>query len=420
MNKKARAPKRSILFIHAPYKGQFFTLHQELNRSGLANSYYLCTEGDRRAHQFDAMGDNVVSYAPDGQKNDATAYFFSSNVEQWMRDGRGIYDAVKAMRQKVHLDLVVAHAIGGMPHFLFDDPTLPIVSYIEFPSFRLHGNDPEFPPHEQQIMLDKNLEMLSLYQAHKSALVITPSEYAKRMFPESLHPRIAAQMEGFRKEDLALRNAEPMLKKEPGAFYLGFTARSIGSEKGFHHFAKVAKALQKKHPHVRIVVVGDPEAFAYGYDQQAMKQRFGEGKRSTYFHFALRREEIDDRTIIHYRSLPKADFSTLIREIDLFLYPLQFGSANWGLFECLLRGALVIGSDRCFLPEVIEDGVNGFLRPYGDIDAWVDLADKIVREPQAFARVRKTAESRGRAFLVENVAPKYMALFERALTSSYR
>ena len=66
--------------------------------------------------------------------------------------------------------------------------------------------------------------------------------------------------------------------------------------------------------------------------------------------------------------------------------------------------AVLSAADFPSVPEVIEDGFNGFLRPYGDIDAWVALADEIVRNPKAFAHIRKNAEARGRDFLVEAVA----------------
>ena len=81
------------------------------------------------------------------------------------------------------------------------------------------------------------------------------------------------------------------------------------------------------------------------------------------------------------------DFASYIEAMDLFLYPLQFGSANWGLFELLFRGRTIIASDRCFIPEVIRNGYNGYLCKYDDIQAWVRLATAIIDAPAAHAHI---------------------------------
>jgi|GEM_PF-2960828 glycosyltransferase involved in cell wall biosynthesis len=50
------------------------------------------------------------------------------------------------------------------------------------------------------------------------------------------------------------------------------------------------------------------------------------------------------------------------------------GFLKQSLATLLGRGRIVIGSNRCFVPEAITDGVNGFLCDYDDIDAWVSRA----------------------------------------------
>ena len=93
--------------------------------------------------------------------------------------------------------MVVVHGSGGFPLQLYDAIDRPIVSYIEFPSFRAHGHDPKYPPPEAKVYRDKLFEMANFHQAVRSDLVVVPSSYAKNLFPEILHSKIHVQMDGL-------------------------------------------------------------------------------------------------------------------------------------------------------------------------------------------------------------------------------
>src|SRR5690606_16504824 len=108
-----------------------------------------------------------------------------------------------------------------------------------------------------------------------------------------------------------------------------------------------------------------------------------------------------------------------VREVDLFLYPLQFGSANWGLFELLIRGRTVIASDRCFLPEVIHDGANGYLLPCENVSAWTDLALDILDHPDRHSHIPENARRTAQTYSVDEVAPRYMRIFEEVVETHH-
>ncbi|MDO6458432.1 glycosyltransferase family 4 protein [Celeribacter halophilus] len=62
--------------------------------------------------------------------------------------------------------------------------------------------------------------------------------------------------------------------------------------------------------------------------------------------------------------------------------------------EAMAAGVPVIVSRMGGLPEVVEDGVSGFVVEMGDVDAMVVLIDRLMTDREEFARVSKQARNR--------------------------
>ena len=83
----------------------------------------------------------------------------------------------------------------------------------------------------------------------------------------------------------------------------------------------------------------------------------------------------------------------------------------------------MIASNATFAPEMIEDGVNGVLLPVGENgedDQWIAAIERLSTDPALRARLGAAAAERGRAYHLDQVAPRYMALFEQAIETGRR
>jgi glycosyltransferase involved in cell wall biosynthesis len=400
-----------ILFIHEGL-GQFEALHKYLSSQGLANSWFLCSGG-----VYEANKEKVSNLAPFQaiQENDKT-YFYVKNIEARVQRSFSIKKSVNDILKKTGIDLIVAHGSGGYPLQLFDEFDIPIVTYIEFPSFGKHGHDPKYPQPDYATFRDKLFEMASYHQVLKSDLVVVPSLYAKSMFPTCLHDRIVAQMEGFQ-----IARQTSKFKKEPGFIYVGFTARDLSSAKGFEQFILIAKEVLKRRQNVKFVFCGSPKVL-YSYEDAFLQSQFPEkeNRPASFMQYVLQREGIDlgpDSAFQHVSFSAYNEFADFIEAMDLFVYPLQYGSANWGIFELLFRGRIVIGSNRCFVPEVITSGFNGLLCQYDDIEMWVHRVLQIVDAPEQFAYLGKNAElDANKRFHISKVATTYLDIFQTAIS----
>lgn len=398
-----------ILFIHEGF-GQFQTLHGYLNSEGRANSWFMCSKG-----VYEANRDKVPNVVPfDVVAENPKTYFYTRSLEARVQRSFLIRKSIRSLLEKTGIDLIVAHGSGGFPLHLYGEFDIPVVTYVEFPSFTSHGQDPKYPQPEYARYRDKIFEMASYHQVIRSELVVVPSAYARDMFPAYLHEKIVVQMEGF-----DIKRSVSRFAKEPGFTYVGFSSRDLSSAKGFEQFILIAKRILRVRPRVKFVFCGSPKTL-YSYEGEFLRRAFPDGEApESFMRYLLEREGISLQpggSFQHLDLIPYNDFADFVEAMDFFIYPLQFGSANWGLFELLFRGRIVLSSDRCFVPEVIRHNENGLLCKYDDMDSWVRYAVDIIDHPEKYRRIGDEAFRDAHArFHIRNVAPRYLRIFEAAV-----
>ncbi|WP_376873798.1 glycosyltransferase [Albirhodobacter sp. R86504] len=424
--------KPVIVFVGAVYPGQFGRLCAYLRETGQAESYFLTTPGHCANNPQHA--DHLLSFTPDGKIIGPQGYYYSAKVERSARIGRGVLKSLLEFQKTKKIDVIVAHSLWGAPHFLYDEIDAAIVSYIEFPSYQAHGWDPKYPPDLAQRMGDKNTEMLNLHQALRSDLVICPSRHAKQMFPKALQGNIEVQLEGFEfgpdpvrisrvqgAASLGGSGAEPPTDADDAAlgsarerpFTIGFSARDLSSSKGFETYVRLVDRLVTSGTDAKFVALGGAGVTTYGFEAQWVQRKYG--TESVNFCDHLMRCYPAAADVIEFPGpLPYDEFVKRIKAIDLFLYPLKFGVANWGLVEILGRGGCVLAPDRGYTAELIMDDVNGQLLPDDD-DAWIEAVHALQADPERRARYSRAASRLARAhYSLSAVAPRYMQLFRQA------
>jgi glycosyltransferase involved in cell wall biosynthesis len=67
------------------------------------------------------------------------------------------------------------------------------------------------------------------------------------------------------------------------------------------------------------------------------------------------------------------------------------------------------------LPEVVDDGVTGFLSEVGDIATMTERALSVLQEPARHARMRAAAAARALEFAADKIVPRYEQLYEDVL-----
>ena len=106
----------------------------------------------------------------------------------------------------------------------------------------------------------------------------------------------------------------------------------------------------------------------------------------------------------------------LLQAANLLLLPSETESFGLVALEAMASGVPVIATRVGGLPEVVEDGVTGFLTPVGDVDQMAErglyiLSDCSVCRSFAEAGRKRAAE----LFDYRKIVPQYEAVYERVL-----
>jgi len=410
MSARTSTSKPVIAFVGAVYPGQFGGVCDYLRQENLAETYFFTTPGNCKRNNRHRP--HLRAFVPDGAIVGSQGYYYSAKVERSARISRGLHSAIRDFEKERKIDVLVCHSLWGAPHMLYGETGAAIVSYIEFPSYRTHGWDPAYPPSPSQRLTDHNSEMLNLYQVVRSDLVICPSHHAKGMIPSALQGKVEVQIEGF--DMTSWKTIAVAGEDKP--FTVGFAARDLSSAKGIDRFMSIVDTLAKKDAEIEFVVIGDENASSYGYEKQWVEQRYpGE---TVSFAEHLRRIHPKAARKVTFAGLLKYDeYEKTLQGIDVFLYPLRHGVANWGLVEILGRGGCVIASNEGYPAEIIQHDVNGCLLPH-DERHWVKEVLSLKGDParrQTYSgNARKMAQQ---AFSLEVVANRYMHLFGQAIVN---
>ncbi len=98
---------------------------------------------------------------------------------------------------------------------------------------------------------------------------------------------------------------------------------------------------------------------------------------------------------------------------DLFILPSQTESFGLAALEALASGVPVISSNSGGLPEVNKHGYSGYLSNVGDVDEMAANALKILSDDAVLAQYKKQAREHSLKFDLEEVLPKYEAIYRR-------
>lgn len=172
---------------------------------------------------------------------------------------------------------------------------------------------------------------------------------------------------------LGIPESEPVVKVNNGTFDILYVGR-LGKHKGVHTLIESVKGLDLKNARLHII---------------------GQGSDGARF----QRAAGDDERIVFYGFLAPDRLRQLYSIADVAVVPSIYAE-TFGLVipEYYQHGITVIGSRTGAIPELIEDGYNGFLFPPGDVEALTSLLQMLSSDSTLLSEMSRNARTSARTF----------------------
>ena len=98
---------------------------------------------------------------------------------------------------------------------------------------------------------------------------------------------------------------------------------------------------------------------------------------------------------------------------DVFLLTSEFESFGLAALESMANKVPVVSTNKGGIPEVMIDGITGFMCEVGDVEAMAERTLRILKDEELNARLRKGAYERARDFELKRILPRYLELYNK-------
>jgi len=111
--------------------------------------------------------------------------------------------------------------------------------------------------------------------------------------------------------------------------------------------------------------------------------------------------------------VPEEDMPSLYRAVDLFAIASICEVQSLPTLQAVATGLPVVAADAVALPELVHDGVNGFLVPPGDTAAMAQAMIEIMDDPAMAARMSKASLSIAQSHAETHTFDLYQDLYQK-------
>lgn len=363
----------------------------------------------------------VARYGWKPRNFDPNVFELATTYAEMINRARIVAEAAQELKERANLqpDLIVSNPGWGESILLKEVwPEAHHLVYAEF-FYRTHGLDTDFDPELQKQDLKMHLWITSrqahlLHAFHSADSLIVPTEWQKKVLPHYIQPMTSVIHDGV--DTQRIRPAEgkmsvtipgTSLKFQTGDEVLTFVNRNLEPYRGYHIFMRALPQVLRERPNAQVVIVGG--------DDRSYSPRAPAGTTWKQMYLDEVKDRIDLSRVHFVGRVPYATLNDLMRVTRVhtyFTYPFVL---SWSMLEAMAAGALVVGSRTPPVEEIIEDGVNGRLVDFFDVDGLARTLIETLANPRAFDGLRQKARQTivERYDLKSRCLPRLIDLVER-------
>jgi glycosyltransferase involved in cell wall biosynthesis len=380
--------RSGVLFVHNNFPAQFRDLAQTLVARGVPCGAI----GQERAPGV--PGVRIGRYALERGSTPGILPF-AVRAEADLVRASGALRMAKALKAEgFDPAVIVGHPGWGETTFL--DEVWPDARQVMFAEFFYRGRgldidfDNEFfETTEDAVLRGKAKNAVMALALTDADLIVAPTEFQASVLPEVFRPRVRVIHEGVDVEAIRPGPPEPFTLSDgriiaPGTPVITYVNNHMEPMRGLHIFARALPRLMAEVPQVQVLAFGHDNPRPYGGQAP-------EGK--TWREIVFDGLDVDPSRLHFLGKAPHAQMLAAFRLSTAHVYYTYPFVLSWSLVEAMASGCYVIGSDTPPLRDAIEDGVNGRLLPFFDVNALAQALIDTCRAPLASAPLRAGARA---------------------------
>jgi glycosyltransferase involved in cell wall biosynthesis len=395
-----------ILFVHQNFPAQFGHLASYLTQR---HGYRCSFVTERRSGKVGEI--ECIQYKIDGGATKANHYC-TRTFENTTRQSMGVYEVMRS-RPDIKPDLIVGHSGFGSTLFLRElYPKTPIINYFEY-YYHTRNSDmdfrKDFAPQDIDFLRARSRNATMLLDLDNCDAGYSPTEYQRSLFPQVYQNKIHAIFDGI---DTSVWKPQPDLPRvingvniPEGKKIVTYATRGMESMRGFDIFIKAAKKLYERRDDVIFLIAGQ-DRVCYGGDE-----RFTGGK--SFKEWVFSQDEYDESKFMFLGLIPPPELAKLFCLTDVHVYLTVPFVLSWSLLNAMSCGATILASDTAPVRELIQQGLNGVLFDFFDIDALAELTHQLLERRDEYRILGERASELIREqYSVDVCLPKMVQLYQ--------
>ena len=185
-----------------------------------------------------------------------------------------------------------------------------------------------------------------------------------------------------------------------------YVARNLEPYRGFHTFMRALPAVLKRRPKAHVVIVGGDDV-SYGRLPPTGQ---------TYRSVMLKEvgSQLDMQRVHFMGWVPYEQYLNVLQVSSAHVYLTYPFVLSWSMLEAMSAGAVVLGSATPPVTEFIDDGKNGILFDFFDVDGLAEKAISVLKSPESHRQIRVEARKSiiARCDLRQISLPAWLGLIE--------
>ncbi len=380
----------NILFLHRNFPAQFRHLAPALASNPNNRVVFITNNDTTHLNNILKVQYKLKREVPDD------CHRYLRFYEECVNHGQSCAEAaIHLKEQDFKPDIIFGHTWGQTMFMKDVFPDVPLLCYFEW-FYDKYNGDVGFDKREVTIddwakLRAKNAHLLiDLYSCDAG---LCPTKFQLKQFPKEFHHKIKVMHDGintdFCKPD---ENAKFLVKDKNITLtrndeVITYATRGMEAYRGFPEFMKATEKLLKKRPNLQVIIGGE-DRVCYG-PQLA---------NTTYKKLMLEQLDLDLNRVHFVGGLPFNEYVNLLQITSAHVYLTYPFVASWSLLDAMSCACPIVASSTEPVKEFIQDGKQGLLFDFYDVDEQVAKIEYALDNKDAMQSMRENA----RQTIIEN------------------